>query len=161
MVLEGVNGALCPIVAMHVGGDKLEGGIPLENDGFFVSRACFIIKDLEIYGETPGCQASHNSIVGGNAMAITLGLEGLLEDEVAVGVEGNHHILVAGASSDGEATGVISKELAEWLYHDEDLIGWRSNRSRPNHKWSRHRQLEFCRPDILALLGQMAHDCLV
>jgi hypothetical protein len=39
---------------MHVGGDELEGGIPLEDDGFFVSRACFVIKDLEIYGENPG-----------------------------------------------------------------------------------------------------------
>jgi len=30
----------------------------------------------------------------GNAMAITLGLEGLLKDEVANCVKGNHHILV-------------------------------------------------------------------
>ncbi len=37
VVFEGSNGALCPITAMHVGGDELEGGISLEGDGFFVS----------------------------------------------------------------------------------------------------------------------------
>jgi hypothetical protein len=36
----------------------------------------------------------HDRVVGGNAMAITLGLEGLLKDEVAVFMKGNHHILV-------------------------------------------------------------------
>jgi hypothetical protein len=59
-----------------------------------------------------GSQMSHDSVVGCNAVAVTLGLEGLLEDEVAAGVEGNHYILVAGASSDGEAAGVAGEELA-------------------------------------------------
>ena len=63
VVLEGVNGALCPIAVMHVMGNELEGGIPLEGDGFFVSRAGFLIQDLEINGETLGCQASHDCVV--------------------------------------------------------------------------------------------------
>ncbi len=46
---------LCPIVAMHVSGNKLKGGVPLEGDGFFVGRAGFVIQDLEIDGETLGC----------------------------------------------------------------------------------------------------------
>ncbi len=54
MVLEGVNGALCPIAAMHVRGNKLEGGFPLESDGLLVSRTGFVINDLEINGETFG-----------------------------------------------------------------------------------------------------------
>ena len=78
VVFECANGALCPIAAMHVRGNKLEGGIPLECDGFFVSRAGFVIQDLEINRESTGCQMCHDCIVGGNAMAITLGLEGLL-----------------------------------------------------------------------------------
>jgi hypothetical protein len=94
VVLEGTNGALRPITAMHVRGDELEFGVPLEGDGFFVRRAGFVIQDLEINGETTGGHASHDRVVGGNAMAITLGLEGLLKDEVAVCVKGNHHILV-------------------------------------------------------------------
>ncbi len=78
MVFEGSNGALCPIAVMHVRGNELEGGFPLEGDGFYVSRAGFEIQDLEINGETACCQASHDGVVGGNAMLITLGLNGLL-----------------------------------------------------------------------------------
>jgi hypothetical protein len=48
-------------------------------------------------------------------VAVTLGLEGLLEDEVAVSVDGNHDMLVAGACSDGEVASVVSEELAEWF----------------------------------------------
>ncbi len=73
-----MNGTLCPIVAMHVRGNELEGGIPLEGDDLFVRQAGFIIQDLEINGETSGCQASHDCVVGGNVMTIALGLEGLL-----------------------------------------------------------------------------------
>jgi hypothetical protein len=80
VVLEGANGPLCPIAVMHGRGNKLKGGIPLEGDGFFVGRAGFVIQDLEIDGETPGCQTGHDCILGSNSMSITLGLEGLLED---------------------------------------------------------------------------------
>jgi hypothetical protein len=92
VVVEGANGALRPITAMHVQGDELEFGVPLEGDGFFVCQASFVIQDLEINGETAGGQAGHDQVVGSNAMAITLILEGLLKDEVAVCVKGNHHI---------------------------------------------------------------------
>jgi len=94
VVLEGANGVLHPIAAMHVRRDKLEFGVPLEGDGFFVRRAGLIIQDLEINEETTGGQAGHDRVVVGNVMTITLGLEGLLKDEVAIGVKGDHHILV-------------------------------------------------------------------
>ncbi len=86
VVLECVNGALCPIAAMHAWRDELEGDIPLEGDCLFVSKAGFIIQDLDINREPTGRQMRHNSVVGCNAVAITLGLEGLLEDEVAVAI---------------------------------------------------------------------------
>ncbi len=98
---------------MNVWRDELEGGIPLEGDCFFISGAGFVIQDLEINGEPLGRQRSHDGVVGSNAVAVTLGLEGLLEDEVAVGVEGNHDILISGASSDGEVASVVDEELAE------------------------------------------------
>ncbi len=144
VVLEGANSALCPIAAMHLRGDKPEGGIPLEGDGFFVGRAGFVIQDLEINRETPGCQESHDRVVGGNAMAITLGLEHLLEDEVAVGVKSNHHILVAGASPDRKSAGVVGEQLTQRLYHDKDLVGRCSHRSRQKHKRSQWWLLWFC-----------------
>ncbi len=113
MILERANGVLHPIATMHVWRDELEGGVPLEGDCFFIGRAGFVIQDLEINREPTGRQTSHNSVVCCDAVAVTLGLESLLEDEVAVGVEGNHDILVAGACSDGEAASVIGEELAE------------------------------------------------
>jgi hypothetical protein len=133
VVLECANGMLHLIAAMHVWRDQLEGGVPLKGNCFFISRAGFVIQDLEINGETTSRQASHDSIVGGNAVAVTLGLEGLLEDEVAVGMEGDHYILVAGASSDWKAVGVIGKELAERLCYNKNLVGWHCNRRRQNH----------------------------
>ncbi len=60
-------------------------------------------------------------------MSIALGLEGLLEDEVAIGVKSDHHILVTGMGPDRKAACVISKKLAQWLCHDEDLVGRCSN----------------------------------
>jgi hypothetical protein len=36
VVFEGANGVFCPISAMHVRGDELELGVPLEGDGLFV-----------------------------------------------------------------------------------------------------------------------------
>ncbi len=107
---------------IHVWRDKLEGGIPLKGDGFFISRTGLVIQDLEINREPTGHQASHDSLVGGNAVMATLGLEGLLEDEVAGGVKSDHYILVAGASSDGEAAGVIGKELAERLCYNKTWL---------------------------------------
>jgi hypothetical protein len=73
VVLECGNGVLHSIAAMHVWRDKLEGGILLKGDGIFLSRAGFVIRDLEIHGEPTGCQASHDSVVGGNAVAVLAG----------------------------------------------------------------------------------------
>ncbi len=133
MILECANGVLCPIAAMHVWRDELEGGIPLEHDCFFIGGAGFIIQGLEISNEKPmGRQKSHDSVVCCNALADTLGIESLLEDEVAVSMEGNHDILVAGACSDGEAASVVGEELAEQFCDDKDLVGRHCNRRRQN-----------------------------
>ncbi len=106
MILERANGKFRPIAAMHVWRNELESGIPLEGDCFFIGGAGFFIQDLEINGEPPGCQTRHNGVISCNAVVVTLGFEGLLEDEVAIGVDGNHDVLVAGACSDGEAARV-------------------------------------------------------
>ena len=89
-------------------------------------------------------------------MSIALDFEGLLKDEVAIGVKGDNHILVTGTSSDREAIGVIGKELAQWLCYDVDLVGGCINGRWWTHKRSRSWLLGFCRPDILALLGKVA-----
>ncbi len=94
MVLERANSAFSPVSAMHTWWDKLEFCIPLEDDGFSLCHAGFVVKNLEVNQKTRGCQACHNGIVGCNAMAITFGLECLLEDEIAICVKGDHDLLV-------------------------------------------------------------------
>jgi hypothetical protein len=66
-------------------------------------------------------------------VAVTLGLEDLLVDEAAIGMEGNHYILVARASSYGEMTGVVGEGLAERLCYGKNLVGWHCIGRRQNH----------------------------
>jgi hypothetical protein len=90
---------------------------------------------------------------------VTPGFEGLLQDEVPIGVVGNHDILVARASFDGEPTGIICVELADRHDTDEELVGrglWGGGR-----RWRGNGGLGLGRPDVLALLSEMTHDGLV
>jgi hypothetical protein len=57
-------------------------------------------------------------------MTVTFGLECLLEDEIAIGVEGNHDALVPQACPDRKVARVICVQPAERVQLDEDLIGW-------------------------------------
>jgi hypothetical protein len=57
-------------------------------------------------------------------MAVALRLERLLEDEIAIGMEGNHDVLVPQACSDWKAASVIHVQLAEGVHFDKNLIGW-------------------------------------
>ncbi len=93
VVLEHADCALSPVLAMHIWWDKIEFGVPLEGDGFFVCRAGIFAEDLEVNQKSPDCQMCHNGIVGGDEMAVALGLECLLEDDIAISVKGNNDIL--------------------------------------------------------------------
>ncbi len=130
MILERANGAFCLIAVMHLWRDKLESGNPFEGDCFFVGGAAFVIQDLEINGKPQSCQTHHNGVIRCNVLAVALGFEGVLENEVAIGVEGNHDVLVAGSCFDGEATSVVSEELPEWLCDDKHLVGRHFNERR-------------------------------
>ncbi len=123
MILECADGGFCPIAVMHVWREELESGVPFEGDRFFIGGAGFVIQDLEINREPPGRQTRHNSVICCNAVAVALGFEGLLENEIALSVEGNHDVLVAGACLDGKAASVIGEELAERLCDVEHLVG--------------------------------------
>jgi hypothetical protein len=125
VVLEHVNSVFSPVTAMHIWWDNLEFGVPPEGDGLFVCCAGLIVKNLEINQKNPGCQACHNGIVGCNLMAVAFRLECLLEDEIAISVEGNHYcVLVPQACSDWQVASVIHVQPAEGVHHDEDLVGW-------------------------------------
>ena len=52
-------------------------------------------------------------------MAVTFGLEYLLEDEIAICMKGDHDILVPRACPDWKAASVIYVQPAEGVHHDE------------------------------------------
>jgi hypothetical protein len=56
-------------------------------------------------------------------MGVTLVLEGLLEDEIAISMVGNHYILIARAGLDGEASSIICVELADGVDTNHNFIG--------------------------------------
>ncbi len=70
-------------------------------------------------------------------MAVTLGLECLLEDEIAISVEGDHDVLVPQVCPDRKAASVICVQPAEGVHRDEDLIRWhiRGTRSSGGQSW--------------------------
>ena len=56
-------------------------------------------------------------------MFVAPGLEGLLEDEVTIGMKGNHDILVTQTGLDREPSSVIRIELADGNDADVDFVG--------------------------------------
>jgi hypothetical protein len=92
----------------------------------------------------------------------------VLEDEITIGIEGNHDVLVPQASSvlvpqassDWEAASVIHVQPTERVHRDADLIGWHIHGI-----WGSGRQCLRCQGsgqfglgqlNILALLGKMS-----
>ncbi len=107
---------------MHVWGYQLKLGLPGDSDGMLVGCTSFVVEDLEIDCKTAGCQMGHDGIVGGNVMLVAPGLEGLLEDEMAIGVIGNHDVLVSQPGLDWETSCIICVELADGDDMDVDLV---------------------------------------
>jgi hypothetical protein len=107
---------------MHVWGHQLKLGLPGDSDGMLVGCTSLVVEDLEINCKTVGCQMGHDGIVGGNAMLVAPGLEGLLEDEIAIGVIGNYDVLVSRPGPDWEMSCIICVELADGDDMDVDLV---------------------------------------
>ncbi len=63
-------------------------------------------------------------------MAVTFGLERLLEDEIAISMEGNNDVIVPQACPDMKAARVVCVQPAEVVHFNEDLIGRHTLRTR-------------------------------
>lgn len=100
VVLEGSDGPLRSIAAVHFWGHQLKLGMPIEHDGLFVGTTGLIVEDLEVYGEAAGEEPCHDGVVGGDAMGVSFSLEWVLENQIAISMIGNHHVLVAGTGLD-------------------------------------------------------------
>jgi hypothetical protein len=56
-------------------------------------------------------------------MGVAPVLEGLLEDEIAICVIGNHYILIPQANLDGEMSSVLLLELANGVDAKKEFVG--------------------------------------
>ncbi len=55
-------------------------------------------------------------------MGVTLGFEGLLQDQVAISMVRDHNVLVAGAGPDGESARVVHVEFARGHHIQVELV---------------------------------------
>ena len=156
VVLEGSDGPLRSIAAVHFAGHQLELGMPSERDGLFVGSTGLIVEDLEVHGEAAGEEPCHDGVVGGNAVGVSFSLERLLQNQIAISMIGNHHVLVAGAGLDRKPTGVVGVKFADGNDLDVELVGVQLWRVRGDRTGRRGRSTGFGRADILALLCQVA-----
>ncbi len=94
-------------------------------------------------------------------MGVAPGFEGLLENEVSIGMINDHDILVTRAGFDKEVASVICVELAERVDIDVDFTGW--GLSRWEDQWGKtsHGNPGLGRAHILALLRKVAQDSFV
>lgn len=161
MILECSDCMLCTVAAMHIGRHQLKLGLPGDSDGVPLGCTSLIIKDLEINCKTVGHQTGHDGVVGSDAMLAAPGLEGLLKDDVSIGMIGNHGILVAQPDLDREPSGtsIVCVELADGEVTDENLVG---RGFRGDGWWGRgNGGLGLGGMNVLALLGEMTQDGLV
>ena len=70
VVFESVDGEFSYVAAMATRQEKLESAVPILNDGATILGDGFIVEDLEINTVDFGLEATHDAIVGSNAMAV-------------------------------------------------------------------------------------------
>lgn len=80
VVLEGSDGPLCSITAVHFWGHQLKLGMPFERDGLFVGSTRLVVEDLKVHGEAAGEEPCHDGVVGGNAVGVSFSLKRLLQN---------------------------------------------------------------------------------
>ena len=109
MCLEGLDGALGNVAAMHVWGDELVCAFPVVGDDSTVFSTGFVVQYLVVDGVGLCCELTHELVVGRDTVSVLAGLEGLDQDGVGVTVVGKHEVLVAAARPYREATHVIGE----------------------------------------------------
>ena len=67
---------------------------PLFSDDMTICSSGFIVNNLEVNPVDASLEAGHNLVLGINVMTISIRLEGLYVNRVAVAVVGEHAILI-------------------------------------------------------------------
>ena len=98
---EGANGSFRNVAAVDIRRDDLEGAVLVFNNGVEVFGTSFVIEDLEVHTVSFGLEASHDGVVGCEAVAIVARLECRDKDGVGIYVVGEHDVSVATSGGDG------------------------------------------------------------
>ena len=101
----------------------MEGCLPLFGDDLLVLCAGFVVHNLEVHVQAFSSKLRHDCIVGCDTVNVLLAFEWLLKYEVSLLVVRYHDILIARSGSDGEASGMISVQFADWeRFHEEERL---------------------------------------
>ena len=99
------------------------GAVPIFSDDSTVFCTGFVVQNLVVNCVGTCCEATHEFIVGWNAVSVVAGLEGFDEDGVGVTVVGQHEVLVAAARPYVEASHVVHEELADGFVPQVEFFG--------------------------------------
>ena len=82
MGFEGLDGTFYLVVEMHIRWDLLVLAFPFVGDAVDVPGAGFVVEYLCVDRDIPCLKPFHDDVLGGDAMMISFGLEGLDEDGI-------------------------------------------------------------------------------
>ena len=95
MCFEGAYHALGNVALVHIRWYLLVFAFPLVSDAVNVGGTGFIIKDMEVDGESACLHALHDGLIRGDPVCIGLGFEGLNDDSVGSNVVCQHDVAVS------------------------------------------------------------------
>ena len=95
---------------------------PLVSDAVNVGGSGFIIKDMEVVGESARLHAFHDGVVSGDSVCIGLGFEGLNHDSVGTNVMCHYDVAVPTARFNWEAPHIVSEDGIHCSGVDVDLV---------------------------------------
>ena len=117
MVFEGLDGLLCNVASMIMGGHELIFHAARFDLVFEVLRA-FIVKDMQ-FGEDHGfCQSIDEHLVSAHHLSRCTVFHWLDENCIAVNFGEYHDILIAAARLFGKSPGLISVDFESGLVSD-------------------------------------------
>ena len=122
MRLEGADGAFGNVTAMYIRGNKLELRPPLLFDVELVGCAAFVFKYFEVSTMAALCEAGHDSICDGKAVAVVAGFEWIHQDDIGVHMVGEHEEVVALSGANWEPELVIIVLFADGTSRYEELL---------------------------------------
>ena len=82
MGFEGPDGMFRLVEAMHIRWNLLVLAVPFVGDAVDVCGAGFVVEYLRVNHDIPCLKPFHDDVVGGDAMMISFGLEGLDKDSI-------------------------------------------------------------------------------